>query len=50
MQNKKMFEIILSELQALKVGWLTQSNKSCHGLTLRNECSIFDYPSKFESL
>ena len=26
-----MFEIILSELQVLKGGWLTQSNKSCHG-------------------
>ena len=50
MQNKKLFEIILSELQALKVGWLTQSNKSCHGLTLINEFSSFDYPSNFESL
>ena len=39
-----------SELQALKVGWLTQSKTSCHGQTLINECSIFDYPSHFEGL
>ena len=48
--KQKLFEIILSELQALKVGWLTQSNKSCHGLTLINEFSSFDYPLNFESL
>ena len=24
--------------------------KSCHGQTLINECSIFDYPSNFEGL
>ena len=39
-----------SELQALKVGWLSQSKKSCHGQSLKNECSSFDYPSKFEGL
>ena len=48
--KQKMFEIILRELQALKVGWLTQSNKSCNGQTLINECSILDHPSNFESL
>ena len=41
-KTKKLFEIILSELQALKFGWLTQSKKSCHGQTLINECSIVD--------
>ena len=50
---KEPFEIILHEyreLQALKVGWLTQSKKSCDGLTLLNQCSIFDYLSNFEGL
>ena len=39
-----------SELQALKVGWLAQSKKLCHGETLINQCSSFDYPSNFEGL
>ena len=26
------------------------AKKSCHGQTLMNECSISDYPSKFEGL
>ena len=26
------------------------AKKSCHGETLINECSIFDYPSNFEGL
>ena len=28
--------------------WVAE--KSCHGQTLINECSIFDYPSNFEDL
>ena len=39
-----------SELQALKVGWLTQLKKSSHSQTLKNECSILDHPSNFEGL
>ena len=27
-------------LQALKVGWLTQSKNSCHGQTLISECLV----------
>ena len=34
---------IWSELQALKVGKLTQSKKSCHGQVLINKCSSSDY-------
>ena len=49
MQNKELVEIILH------VGRVTSlqscvAKKSCHGQTLINECSIFDYPSNFESL
>ena len=49
MQNKKSLEI------TLHVGRVTSpqswvAEKSCHGETLRNECSISDYPSNFEGL
>ena len=49
MQNKKPFEIILYVGQVTSLqSWVAK--KSCHGQTLINECSTFDYPSKFEGL
>ena len=49
MQNKKLFEIILHEGRVTSIqSWVAK--KSCHGQTLINECSIFDYPSNFEGL
>ena len=49
MQNKKPFEIILhvGRVTSLQI-WVAK--KSCHGQTLINECSIFDYPYNFEGL
>ena len=44
MQNKKLFEIILHVGRVTSLqSWMAK--KSCHGQTLTNECSIFDYPS-----
>ena len=49
MQNKKPFKIILHVGQFTSLqSWVAE--KSCHGQTLINECSIFDYPSNFEGL
>ena len=47
MQNKNPFEIILyvGRVTSLQ-SWVTK--KSCHGQTLINKCSIFNYPSNFE--
>ena len=52
-KTKNRLRIIMhvaDELQAFKVGWLTQLKKSCHGQTLVNEHSIFHYLSNFEGL
>ena len=48
MQNKKItFEIILHVGRVTSLqSWV--ATESCHGQTLINECSIFDYPSNFE--
>ena len=49
MQNKKPFEIILHVGRVTSLqSWMAK--KSCHGQTLINECSIFDYPSDFKGL
>ena len=49
MQNKKPFKIILDVTSPQS--WVVHElKKSCHGQTLANECSIFDYPSNFEGL
>ena len=46
MQNKKPFEIILHVGRVTSLqSWVAE--KSCHGQTLINECSIFDYPSNY---
>ena len=46
---KKPFEIILhvGRVTGLQ-SWVAK--KSCHGQTIINECSIFDYPPNFEGL
>ena len=45
MPNKKPFEILLYVERVISLqSWVAK--KSCHGQTLMNECSIFDYPSK----
>ena len=49
MQNKTPSEIILLVGRVTSLQrWVAK--KSCHGQTLFNECSIFDYPSNFEGL
>ena len=49
MQNIKPFKIILHVGRVTSLqSWVAK--KSCHGQTLINECSIFDYPSNFEGL
>ena len=52
MQNKKPFEIILHVGRGTSLqSWVAKNHVSfCHGQTLINECSIFDYPSNFEGL
>ena len=49
MQNKNPMEVILHVGLVISLqSWVAK--KSCHGQTLINECSIFDYPSSFEGL
>ena len=49
MQSKKPFEIILHVGRVTSLqSWVAK--KSCHGQTLINECSIFDYPSSYYQL
>ena len=49
MQNKKLFEIILHVGRGASIqSWVAE--KSCHGQTRTNECSISEYPSNFEGL
>ena len=47
--KQKPFEIILDEGRVTSLqSWMAE--KSYHGQTLINECSISDYPSNFEGL
>ena len=49
MQSKNPFEIILNVGRVTSLqSWVAK--KSCHGQTLMNEFSIFDYPPNFEGL
>ena len=48
-REQSLFEIILHVGRVTKLqSWVDK--KSCHGQTLRNKCSVFDCPSKFEAL